>query len=326
MSGNGEFGYIARCLAPLAAGFKGAFGLTDDAAEIAPSEGCALILTADTLVAGRHFLEGEDPATAARKALRANLSDLAAMGARPLAYLTSVVWPLDAPDALKDGFADGLAVDQAIFGIHLIGGDTTAADGPWTISITAIGEVPKGGAIRRSGAGAGDLLMVTGTVGDAGLGLEIASGRLEAGEGAHFLLARHRLPEPRVALAEAVRTHATACIDVSDGLIADAGHLAEASGLGLRVDLEALPLSAPARAWLAQQGDPAQAASYLATAGDDYELACAVPEERAEVFAAACAEAGTSATAVGRFGAGEGVSVFHDGRPVRVERAGFTHF
>ncbi|TRO94509.1 thiamine-phosphate kinase [Glycocaulis profundi] len=326
MSGDGEFGYIARRLAPLAADFEGAFGLTDDAAEIAPSEGCALILTADTLVAGRHFLENEDPATAARKALRANLSDLAAMGARPLAYLTSVVWPLDAADALKEGFADGLAVDQAIFGIHLIGGDTTAADGPWMIGVTAIGEVPKGRAVRRSGARPGDLLMVTGTVGDAGLGLEIASGRLEAGEGADVLLARHRLPEPRVALAEAVQAHAAACIDVSDGLIADAGHVAEASGLGLRVDLETLPLSAPARAWLAQQGDPAQAAVFLATAGDDYELACAVPEDRAEAFAAACAEAGTSATAVGRFGEDEGVTVHHHGSPVRIEQAGFTHF
>jgi thiamine-monophosphate kinase len=326
MNGEGEFGYIARRLAPLAAGFEGAFGLKDDAAEIAPSAGCALILTADTLVAGRHFLESDDPATAARKALRANLSDLAAMGARPLAYLTSVVWPLDAPDALKEGFADGLAVDQAIFGIHLIGGDTTAADGPWTLSVTAIGEVPKGRAVRRSGARAGDLLMVTGTIGDAGLGLEIASGRLEAGEGAGWLLARHRLPEPRVALAEAVRAHATACIDVSDGLIADAGHVARSSGLGLSIDLERLPLSDPARAWMARQSDPAIASAFLATAGDDYELACAVPEDRAEAFAAACAEAGTSATVVGRFAGGEGVAVCHRGSPVSVERAGFTHF
>jgi thiamine-monophosphate kinase len=170
------------------------------------------------------------------------------------------------------------------------------------------------------------VVTVPSAVGDAGLGLEIASGRLEAGEGADFLLARHRLPEPRVALAEAVRANATACIDVSDGLVADAGHVAEASGLGLRVDLETLPLSAPARAWLGIQGDPAQAAVFLATAGDDYELACAVPEDRAEAFAAACVQAGTYATAVGRFGEGEGVTVLHHGSPVRVERAGFTHF
>lgn len=325
-SGEGEFGYIARRLVPLAA-HPGAFSLSDDAAEIAPSPGCSLILTADTLVAGRHFPLDEDPVFAARKALRANLSDLAAMGAKPLAYLSSVVWPLDADPALREGFADGLAIDQAIFDIALIGGDTTAADGPWTISITAIGELPSGRAVRRNSAKPGDLLMVTGSIGDAGLGLDIAQGRLTAEmPGADWLRARHRLPEPRTPLAEALRAHAHACIDISDGLIADAGHIARASGLRLDLALEAMPLSDPAAQWVAGQPDRAAAYACLASSGDDYELACAVAPDAPAAFIAACARAGVSVAVMGRFEAGEGVEIRFNGAPVRIERAGFTHF
>lgn len=327
MSGEGEFDYIRRRLAPLTRGFAGAFDLTDDAAEITPSPGCALVLTADALVAGRHFPDDEDPALAARKALRANLSDLAAMGAEPLGYLASVVWPLNGADALKDGFADGLKTDGEIFGLPLIGGDTTAADGPWTIAITAVGEVPSGRALRRSGARLGDLLMMTGTIGDAGLGLDIAQGRLHPETpGADLLLERLRLPSPRLDLVHEVRRHAHAGIDVSDGLIADAGHLAAASGLALEIELDALPLSGPARAWLESQDDPAQARLKLASAGDDYELALAVPPESVPPLARACAGQGVPLTRLGRFTPGQGVSVRFQGRDLDPGAGGFTHF
>lgn len=327
MSGEGEFGYIRRRLAPLTRGFAGAFDLTDDAAEIAPSPGCALVLTADTLVAGRHFPEDENPALAARKALRANLSDLAAMGAKPVGYLASVVWPLDCSDALKDGFADGLQTDGEIFGLPLIGGDTTAADGPWTIAITAIGEIPAGRALRRSGARPGDILVVTGEIGDAGLGLDIVQGRLAADmPGADLLLERLRLPIPRLDLAHEVRRHAHAGLDVSDGLIADAGHIAAASGLALEIELDDLPLSDPARSWLDSQADPAQARLKLARSGDDYELALAVPPESVDGLSEACAEQGLSLTVLGRFTEGQGVSVRFQGRDLDPGAGGFTHF
>lgn len=327
MAGQGEFDFIADRLAPLAAGFKGALGLTDDAALLAVTPGHELVITADTLVEGRHFPAGTDPALAARKALRANLSDLAAMAARPVAYMTSIVWPAMADDALRHGFANGLAEDQGVFGVHLIGGDTTSSQGPWTISITAFGEVPAGRAVTRSGAKAGDLLVVTGTVGDAGLGLKVATGVYAPdGTDGAFLLDRLNLPVPRLALADALRSHAHAAIDVSDGLIADCRHVAKASGLALRLDLDSLPLSGPARHWLNGQPDPKTARLYLASAGDDYELACAVLPSRLDAFVRTAAAAGVAATVVGRFETGSGVTVMASGCEIDAGAGGFTHF
>ena len=327
MSGFGEFEFIARLLAPLSKGHPGAFALKDDAAVIAPRAGHELVVTADALVAGRHFLENDDPALVARKALRANLSDLAAMGATPLWYMTSLVWPLGTDRALQARFVEGLKADQDRFGLTLIGGDTTAGEGPFTVAVTAFGEVPAGKAVTRAGARAGDRLIVTGTIGDAGLGLGLARGeRAPDGEAAAALLERHYLPTPRIALAPALREHARAAIDVSDGLVADAGHVAAASGLALALRLEDMPVSPAAEAWLASQPDEAAARLRLATSGDDYELACALAPERAGAFIAACREAGVEAKEAGVFGAGEGVTVSFEGRTLPVERGGFTHF
>ncbi|WP_429911387.1 thiamine-phosphate kinase [Glycocaulis sp.] len=327
MTGKGEFGFIKNRLAPLAAGFKGALGLADDAAVLTVRAGRELVITADTLVEGRHFPEGTDPALVARKALRVNLSDLAAMGARPIGYMTSVVWPISATDALRNGFADGLAADQEIFDVALIGGDTTSADGPWVISVTAFGEVPAGKAMTRSGAKPGDCLVVSGTIGDAYLGLKIAKKEFSPSpEDRAYLLERLELPVPRLALADALHAHADAAIDISDGLIADSRHLAAASGLSLEIDLDALPLSDAARHWLANQDDTQAARLALASFGDDYELACAVSPARVDTFVAELRKAGLGATVVGVFAPGDTVQVFSGGAPVEYGAGGFTHF
>ena len=295
---EGEFDFIKRRLRPLAG--EGALDLADDAAVLTPPEGEQIVLAADALVAGRHFPFDEEPGAAARKALRANLSDLAAMGARPLGYLTSVVWPEDASDAMRAAFADGLAADQARYACPLLGGDTTSGPGPWTIAITAVGSVPSGQAVTRAGAKPGDRIYVTGTIGDAGLGLAVHEGRYRPDPAlAEALLERYRLPEPRLACAGALRRHARAAIDVSDGLIADARHIAETSGVSLSVDLERTPLSEGARAWLADQPDETTARLSLARSGDDYELIAAVAPGDAGAFVAACEAAGAPATLIG---------------------------
>lgn len=327
MSGEGEFGYIARRLAPLAKDAPGALGLLDDAAIFSVPDGVELVITADTLVEGRHFLPGADPALVARKALRANLSDLAAKGARPFGYLACVTWPVNAPESLKEGYADGLGIDQAEFALSLLGGDTTASEGPWTISITALGHVERGRAVLRSGAKAGDVLVVTGTIGDAGLGLKCASGDLDLhAADRDYLLDRLHLPMPRLALRDALLAHAHASADISDGLIADAGHIAKASGLALEIDLDQLPLSLAAARWLETPDDKAAARAFLASAGDDYELAIAMPETAFNAFASACAAEGVTATRLGRFASGAGAIVLDHGKPVEIRSAGFTHF
>ena len=325
-AGEGEFGFIKRRLRPLAG--EGALGLTDDAAVLTPPEGEQIVLAADALVAGRHFPTDEEPGVAARKAMRANLSDLAAMGARPLGYLTSVVWPEGADDAMRAAFADGLAADQARYVCALLGGDTTTGPGPWTIAITAVGAVPSGQAVTRAGARPGDQIFVTGTIGDAGLGLAVHENRHRPDPAAaEALLERYRLPEPRLACAAALRAHSRAAIDVSDGLIADARHIAETSGVALSIDLDRLPLSKAARAWLNSQTDRTEALLPLASFGDDYELIAAVPGDKAGAFQTACAEAGVEAALIGEASRGEaGVTVRVDGREVDAGAGGFTHF
>ena len=245
-----------------------------------------------------------------------NLSDLAAKAAEPFGYLLAVAWSprwdLDA----RRRFARGLAEDQAQFGIVLLGGDTVSTPGPMTASITAIGYVPEGRAVLRSGARPGDRVFVTGPIGDGWLGLLAARGELAVLSAQHReeLTTRYRLPTPRLDLRAALPMQASACADVSDGLVADLGHVARASGVAAAVELEALPLSAPARAWLDLQPDRAEALVRLATGGDDYEL----------VFTA-FAGAAPESTAVGEILEGEGVRVLVAGREVPVARPGWTH-
>ncbi|MCY1708933.1 thiamine-phosphate kinase [Pannonibacter sp. SL95] len=297
-----EFALIKRYFAPLASD-PGALGLTDDAATLTPSPGCELVLTKDLLAADVHFF-AKDPADAiAAKALRVNLSDLAAKGARPRGYLLGLALPQDWTAEWLEAFCAGLARDQASFGITLLGGDTIASGGKLLLSVTAIGEVPAGLAVRRNGARAGDLIYVTGTLGDSALGVRLRydpdlAARLGLGVvTTEYLLDRYLLPQPRCGLADAVLAHASAAMDISDGLTGDGGHMAAASGVDLHIDIDAIPFSPAARAVLAR--DPARLATCLG-GGDDYELLLAVPADRAGLLEADARAAGVALACIGK--------------------------
>lgn len=323
---RGEFELIAKVLAPLAAGAPGAFGLRNDAAVLQPGPGEELVVTLDTLVEGVHFLPEDAPDLVARKALRVNVSDLAAMGARPIGYLLSTAWSARIDDAWVERFAAGLKQDQEAFGIHLLGGDTVKTPGPLTLSVTAFGGLPAGSALTRSGARAGDLLYVSGRIGDAALGLLALRGSLRFLPLAQQqeLEVAYRLPQPRVALGQALPGLASSCLDVSDGLLADVAHLAEESGLAVTLDAAAVPLSGAAQAALAE--DPELLALVL-SGGDDYELAFSIaPPREAEVTALA-RKLELPLTRIGRFEAGKGIRVLdREGRELDLHGRGWTHF
>ena len=305
-----EFETIARLLRPLATD-PAARGLLDDAAVLTPQPGRLLVLTHDTLVEGVHFLPTDPPGTVAQKLLRTNLSDLAAKGAEPFGYLMSTAWSPRCDWAFREAFAAGLAEDQARFGLSLLGGDTSSTPGPLTLGATLLGWAEPGRCPSRTGARAGDLLFVSGPIGEGWLGLKAALGEIDSPR----LLDHYRRPEPRTDLIALV-SHATASADVSDGLVADAGRIAEASGLGVRLELAAMPLSAEADAWVANQPDTAAARLQLATGGDDYQLLLAAAPEDADRFA--------GLTQVGVV-EGQGVTVMFEGRSLPVERAGWRH-
>src|SRR5438105_7473611 len=268
-AGLGEFGRIRRFFAPLAG--PGGLGLTDDAALIDCSPGHRLVVTVDAIVEGVHYLPDDPPDLVARKLLRVNLSALAAMGARPLHYLLATALPASLGDEWVARFAAGLAEDQRVFGVALLGGDSVATAGPAVLSLTALGEVATGAEIRRSGARPGDRVWVSGTIGDAFLGLQVLRGGYPglAPADRAALTRRFQLPEPRTALGPRLAGIAHAMLDVSDGLLADLGHICEASQVGASVALSALPLSSGARRLAA--ADPGVTVR-LATGGDDYEL------------------------------------------------------
>jgi thiamine-monophosphate kinase len=318
----GEFELIAELFAPLAKA-PGAFGLLDDAALLGPREGQELVVTVDAVVEGVHFLPDDPPDAIAKKALRVNLSDLAAKGAEPAGYLLALVLPNTKDMDWLGAFARGLQEDQAEFGIALLGGDTAATPGPLTISITAFGWVPGGTMIRREGAVPGDRVFVSGTLGDAGAGLALLKGEARTAR-SEWLVARYRLPQPRLALGRELRGLAGAALDVSDGLVADLGHIALASKVRIAIDAAALPRSQALRAlW----GEGNEAIVRAATAGDDYELAFAAPEAKREAVQAAAERAGVAVTEVGRVEAGQGVALLDPaGRALPVSRAGYSHF
>ncbi len=311
-----EFAFIARHFRPLAG--PGALDLQDDAALIAPPPGRELVLTVDAMVGGVHFLADDSPDLIGRKLLRVNLSDLAAKGAVPLGYLMTVAAPRDTPDAFFASFAQGLAADQATFGITLLGGDTTRTPGPLTLSLTAIGHVAPGAMLRRAGARPGDGAWVTGTIGDGALGLRVAQGELHDATG--HLLDRYRLPHPRLGIALA--GIASAAMDVSDGLIQDLGHICRASGVGAALEAARVPLSDPAR-----EAGPNWFETCV-TGGDDYELLMAVPPGHDARLIAACAAAGVAVTRIGRFHPGQpGVTVRGpDGAALAFGSGGWSHF
>ena len=321
----GEFELIAKLFAPLAKA-PGAFRLADDAATLDLPSDRELVVTTDALVEGVHFLSHDPAEQVAKKALRVNLSDLAAKGAKPEGYLLALCVAPWVDDSWLEKFAAGLREDQKKFAVSLLGGDTTSTPGPLTLAITALGSVRKGGMIRRRGAEPRDLVFVSGTIGDAGGGLEALKGEtknLDATERA-FLIARYRLPEPQLALGAMLVGLASASLDVSDGLLADLGHIADISGVRISIDASRVPLSSSLRAlW----GSSPETVLRAVTSGDDYEIAFTAPESARDDLQAAARETGTEIHEIGRVQAGEGVVLLDaSGQPIKVRRPGFTHF
>ena len=316
----GEFERIGRFFRPLSAGTPGALDLSDDAALLAPQPGHVLVVTVDALVEGVHFRPEDPPDLVARKMLRVNLSDLAAMGADALGYVMTTALPRRCGEDWLAGFAAGLAADQAEFGVGLLGGDSVATPGPITLSLTAFGEVPAGQAIRRNGARPGDGLFVTGTIGDGALGLLALTGQLDFLDPTHraFLADRYQLPRPRSGVGPALRGLARAMLDVSDGLLGDLGHIAQTSGVAAEVERDRVPLSAAARAAVTR--DPALWDVVLG-GGDDYELLFAAGGAVPDVIA------GVPVTPIGRIVAGQRVRVLDgEGRSLTVAGTGYRHF
>ena len=319
-----EFQRIRRFYAPLAG--SGGMGLLDDAALVDCRSGRQLVVTADAIVEGVHYLPDDPPDLVARKLLRVNLSDLAAMGARPLHYLLTTALPAAVGENWIAEFARGLEEDQRRFGVDLLGGDSVATPGPASFSLTAIGEVAAGMEVRRSGAQPGDLVWVSGTIGDSFLGLGARGGAFRELPTEHRadLIARFQVPEPRVELGQRLAGTAHAMIDVSDGLLADLGHICETSHVGAVVEPGRLPLSPAARLVLAAQPD---IRLRLATGGDDYELLFSAANDAAEAIAALPAKLGVPITMIGRIDAGAGVRVIDEaGQTITVEAAGYRHF
>ncbi len=279
----GEFDIIARYFAPLSLGEPGAFGLKNDAAILNNATGRQTVVTSDCLVAGVHFLDTDPPESVARKALGVNLSDLAAMGAQSRTYTLAAVWPNSIDESWIAAFADGLGSAQNDWGVTLIGGDTVATDGPLTLTITAFGEVEQGTALTRSGAQPGDDVYVSGTLGDAALGLLVSKG--EFGEiskaDADYLIDRYRRPQPRVTLGPELQGIATSAIDISDGLLADLGHIMYQSGTSAALQEPLIPLSSPARSLI---NGSHMLIDVILGGGDDYELLfTAPPSSKADI-------------------------------------------
>jgi thiamine-monophosphate kinase len=316
---------IARFFEPIAR-HPGALGLSDDAAFVKPPPGCDLVLKTDAIVGGVHFFSEDSARSVASKALRVNLSDLAAKGARPLGFLLTLALPKDIGDDWLEDFAQGLRGDSVLFACPLFGGDTDQTPGPITISIAMFGSVPEGTMVRRAGADVGDRVFVSGTIGDAALGLMLRKGKdwkLTEPQRQH-LASRYLLPQPRNALAEAVRTHASAAMDISDGLVGDFAKLCRGSAVAADIQVPRIPLSDAAKAVVA--ADPAAIESVL-TGGDDYEIVCTVPQTKADAFRAAAIAANVPVAEIGEIKAGECARFLTgDGRALAFKRTSFSHF
>jgi thiamine-monophosphate kinase len=325
---SAEDSLIARYFRPLATD-PGAFDLGDDAA-ILKAAGEDIVVTTDAVVEGVHFLADDPPGTVARKALRVNLSDLAAKGATPAGFVLTLALRA-ADDGWLRPFARALGEDAQHFGCPLLGGDTVSTPGPLMISITAFGRVPSGKMVHRSGAKPGDRVVVTGTIGDAALGLDVlrhgAATAVLADDAAatEMLVARYRIPQPRTGLAKAIRDHAHAAMDVSDGLAGDLAKLCDVSGVSAVIDAPSIPLSAAAATAVARG---AVGIETLVSGGDDYEILCAVPESSFDAFAQGAAIAGVALSSIGTIIAGTSVPKFLDaqGRAIVLPRVSYSHF
>jgi thiamine-monophosphate kinase len=320
---------IARYFGPLATD-PGALGLNDDAAVIRPPAGCDIVLTTDGVIAGVHFFPDDRPENVGRKVLRMNLSDLAAKGANPIGFLMSVALPAGIDEAWLGAFAEGLGEDAARYGCPLLGGDTDHTPGPIAVSIAAFGTVPHGKMVRRATAKPGDRVVVTGTIGDAALGLKLRRNQGELSQRWRLtaamrddLVQRYLLPQPRNALAEAVLHHARAAMDVSDGLIGDLAKLCRASSVAAEIEVARVPLSAAARAALA--ADPALIETIL-TGGDDYEIVLTLAPNNLAAFRAEADKAGVAATEIGMVTSGQGARFVQDGKALAFARPAYSHF
>lgn len=317
-----EFAWIDR-LRPLARGDPRALGLADDAAVIPGRPGFDLVVSKDAMVEGVHFPPGESPDIVARRLLRTSLSDLAAKAAEPFGYFLTTAWPADRGWSDRDAFIRGLAEDGAAFNVALLGGDTVKTPGPLVLSATVMGWSEAGRTLLRSGAQAGDLMVVCGWIGDGLMGLKAVHREVQDPSGR--LAAHYRMPEPLFVLRQGLLGAAHAAADVSDGLVADAGHIAAASGLGLTLDLDQAPLSPEGRAWASGQKDVAAAWASLCVAGDDYAIICAIATANLEAFRSAIGSSGVPCAVVGSFDREAGRRIRWRGRSVDVGRAGWRH-
>lgn len=318
----GEFEQIAQIMAPLAEQVEGAFALGDDGAVFSHAPDQEIVVTTDTLIAGVHFFETDPPEDIARKLLGVNLSDLAAMGAKPLHYTLNASYPKDITTQWISAFASGLKVMQDKYDISLLGGDTTGTSGPLVLSLSAFGLVEKGQALRRNGARAGDLLCVSGTIGDSALGLNVAKGEITDETG--HLLERYQHPQPRIKLGLGLHKIARACLDVSDGLLADLTHLCKQSGCGADVHIQKIPLSKAARICLTKDSSNL---STVLTGGDDYELLFSIPKTHQEKLCQISAETQTEIHIIGSISASLGIRLHQDdGTLFKPQSIGYRHF
>lgn len=322
----GEDDLIARFFAPLAG--EAGLGLKDDAACLSPTLGHDLVLTTDALVETVHFLPGDPPGSVARKALGVNVSDLAAKGADPKGFLLSLALPDNWTEEWLAAFSAGLGLAAADFGCPLLGGDTVRAKGPLSMSVTAVGEVPMGRMVRRTTAQTGDVVCVTGTIGDAALGLRLRGSpdwaKALSVKDAAFLADRYLNPQPRHRLAAALRNHARAAMDVSDGLAGDLAKLMRASGVAATVDADRVPLSPAARK--AVEAAP-ELIDTILTGGDDYEVLCTVAENSLDSMRKEADSVGISLSVIGRVVPGHEMPVFRmRNRERRYDVGSFSHF
>ena len=324
---SGEDALIARYFKPIATD-PGAFGLDDDAA-VLKAQGADVVVTTDAIVEGVHFLPDDPPDTIARKALRVNLSDLAAKGAIPAGFVLTLALR-QADEAWLKPFAAALGEDAVEFACPLLGGDTVSTPGPLMVSVTAFGRVPSGKMVHRSGAKAGDRVMVTGTIGDAALGLAILrGGKVQAAvtDSAvrDTLIGRYRVPQPRVAIAKIVRDHASASMDVSDGLAGDLAKLCGVSGVSAVIEMEQVPLSRPASD-LVSRGVVGR--EMLVAGGDDYEILCTLSEDRVAAFVQSVRDAGIAVSSIGKVVVGGAIPIFVDGNGAKIalESLSYSHF
>lgn len=320
---------IEMYLAPLAADAPGSFGLKDDAALIEMEPGFDLVVSTDPVIEGVHFFADDNARDVAWKALAVNASDIAAKGADAHTYTMAMAFPQAPERTWMAEFCAGLREAQSAFGYQLIGGDSDRTPGPLSIAITAFGKIPRGRMVHRQNASPGDHVFVSGTLGDASLGLMLRQSPDVFGKDfsiAHkaHLLGRYLRPQARVELARVLRDHASASLDVSDGLVKDATRLAVGAEAALSVNVTWLPLSAAARAVLTAVPEYIDK---IVAGGDDYEILCAVPPSRVDAFRKAAAVAGVSVTQIGILTAGVGASISRaDGTPILMARTGFDHF